>query len=69
MQVLRFQYGSQSKGYAWYMLFVLLWTSQFIIALGQITMALAFSTWYGWHTSHDNHHHSPRHDKPQNPYQ
>lgn len=45
MQVLRFQYGSQSKGYAWYMLFVLLWTSQFIIALGQITMALAFSTW------------------------
>jgi hypothetical protein len=45
-QVLRFQYGGESTGYAWFLLFVLFWTSQFIVAMGQVTMALAFSTWY-----------------------
>ncbi|KAM3571813.1 hypothetical protein VYU27_006151 [Nannochloropsis oceanica] len=44
--VQRFQYGAGSIDYAWYMLFVLLWTAQFIIAVGQITLALAVSTWY-----------------------
>jgi len=44
--VQRFQYGAGSTEYAWYMLFVLLWTAQFIIAVGQITLALAVSTWY-----------------------
>lgn len=42
----RFQYGSTGAPYAWYMLFVLLWTAQFIVAVGQITLALAVSTWY-----------------------
>jgi choline transporter-like protein 2/4/5 len=44
--VQRFQYGSEGSVYAWYMLFVLLWTAQFIVAVGQITLALAVSTWY-----------------------
>lgn len=34
--VQRFQYGDRGSGYAWYMLFVLLWTAQFIIAVGQV---------------------------------
>ena len=44
--VQRFQYGAEGSEYAWYLLFVLLWTAQFIIAVGQITLALAVSTWY-----------------------
>lgn len=44
--VQRFQYGSRGAEYAWYMLFVLFWTAQFIVAVGQITLALAVSTWY-----------------------
>ncbi|TFJ84645.1 hypothetical protein NSK_004110 [Nannochloropsis salina CCMP1776] len=44
--VQRFQYGASGSEFAWYMLFVLLWTAQFIIAVGQITLALAVSTWY-----------------------
>ncbi len=44
--VQRFQYGSEGSAYAWFMLFVLLWTAQFIVAVGQITLALAVSTWY-----------------------
>lgn len=44
--VQRFQYGATGAPYAWYMLFVLLWTAQFIVAVGQITLALAVSTWY-----------------------
>jgi hypothetical protein len=46
VSVQRFQYADGNEGYAWYMLFVLLWTAQFIIAVGQITLALALSTWY-----------------------
>ncbi len=30
----------------WYMIFVYFWSSEFIIALGQIILALAVSTWY-----------------------
>lgn len=44
--VQRFQYGATDAPFAWYMLFVLLWTAQFIVAVGQITLALAVSTWY-----------------------
>jgi len=30
----------------WYMLFVFFWTAEFIVAMGQITLAISFSTWY-----------------------
>lgn len=32
--------------WAWYMLFVLFWSSEFILAIGQLTLALNFSKWY-----------------------
>jgi len=34
----------QQKG--WYMFFCYLWTAQFIQAMGQITLAICFSSWY-----------------------
>jgi len=30
----------------WYMLFVFFWTAEFIVAMGQLTLAISFSTWY-----------------------
>jgi hypothetical protein len=46
LAVKRFNYGSEGTGYAWYLLFCLLWTAQFIIAVGQLTLAMAISSWY-----------------------
>jgi len=30
----------------WFMVFVLFWTSEFIVAMGQITLSICFSKWY-----------------------
>jgi len=46
VDVKRFQYGSGAEGFAWYLLFVLFWTGEFIVAIGQITQALAVARWY-----------------------
>lgn len=41
-----FTYGDNTRWAFLYMLFMWFWTSEFIIALGQIIVALAFSLWY-----------------------
>ena len=46
VDVQRYQYGKKAEGYAWYLLFVLFWTGEFIVAVGQITQALAVARWY-----------------------
>jgi len=30
----------------WYMFFVLFWTGEYIVAMGELTLAICFSTWY-----------------------
>lgn len=41
-----FEYDSNTYYAGWYMLFAYFWTSEFIVALGQIFVALAVATWY-----------------------
>jgi len=42
----RYTYSATVVGWAFYMLFVLFWSSEFILAMGQLTLALNFSKWY-----------------------
>mmetsp|Transcript_21923 Transcript_21923/g.28404 ORF Transcript_21923/g.28404 Transcript_21923/m.28404 type:complete len:512 (+) Transcript_21923:173-1708(+) len=39
-------YSSDAKKRGWYFLFCYFWTSEFILALGQIVLALCFAKWY-----------------------
>eukprot|EP00611_Tribonema_gayanum_P025465 TRINITY_DN5798_c0_g2_i1.p1 TRINITY_DN5798_c0_g2~~TRINITY_DN5798_c0_g2_i1.p1 ORF type:complete len:646 (-),score=224.01 TRINITY_DN5798_c0_g2_i1:303-2240(-) len=41
LEVKTVTYGSEVQGMGWYLLFCLFWTTQFIIAMGQIVVALA----------------------------
>ena len=41
-----FKYDNNTVYAGWYMIFTFFWTSEFIIALGQIFIAMAVSTWY-----------------------
>ena len=41
-----FTYDQFTQNSAWYLLFCLFWTSQFILALGDIVIAMACSKWY-----------------------
>ena len=41
-----FTYDDNQTNAAWFLLFCYFWTSQFIIALGQIVVAMAVATWY-----------------------
>ena len=41
-----FAYSQDQKYAALYLLFCFFWSSEFIVALGQIVVALAVSTWY-----------------------
>lgn len=45
-----FEYSSNTKYAFLYMLFSYFWTSQFIIAIGQLTIALAIVAWYFTHS-------------------
>mmetsp|Transcript_20907 Transcript_20907/g.31188 ORF Transcript_20907/g.31188 Transcript_20907/m.31188 type:complete len:370 (-) Transcript_20907:2479-3588(-) len=40
------QYSNEIAYRFWYFLFVFFWTSEFILAMGEITLALCFSKWY-----------------------
>ena len=42
----QFEYDDNTKFAMLYMLFCWFWTSQFIIALGQLTLAMAVTCWY-----------------------
>jgi len=42
----KYTYSTTVVGWAFYMLFVLFWSSEFILAMGQLTLALNFSKWY-----------------------
>jgi choline transporter-like protein 2/4/5 len=41
-----FHYDKDTLSRAWFLLFCLFWTSQFVISLGQLVNAMAVSTWY-----------------------
>ena len=41
-----YEYGKNTKYAFLYMLFMWFWSSQFIIAIGQLTIALAITCWY-----------------------
>ena len=41
-----FTYDNNTVYAGWYMLFTFFWTSEFIVAVGQIYVALSVSTWY-----------------------
>jgi len=41
-----FQYDSQLKKRGWFMLFMLYWTAEFIIAEGELIIAIAVATWF-----------------------
>ncbi|CAM9740877.1 unnamed protein product [Ascophyllum nodosum] len=41
-----FTFSDSIRYAAWYLLFSYFWTSEFIVALGQIVIAMAVSTWY-----------------------
>jgi choline transporter-like protein 2/4/5 len=41
-----FKYPTNTKYAALYLIFVWLWTSQFIVAMGQLVVSLAISLWY-----------------------
>ncbi|CAM9746534.1 unnamed protein product, partial [Phaeothamnion confervicola] len=41
-----FSYSDEIEYRGWFLLFCLFWTSAFIIAVGQIVIAMAVSTWY-----------------------
>ena len=42
-----FSYNSDMKLAGLYMMFSWFWTSQFVIAMGQLVVAMSVSTWYG----------------------
>ena len=41
-----FDYDQTTQNMAWYLLFCLFWTSQFIIAVGEIVIAMSVSKWF-----------------------
>jgi choline transporter-like protein 2/4/5 len=46
VSVRTFQYEDPVEYAGWYLLFVLFWTSQFVVAVGEIVIAMAVSRWY-----------------------
>jgi len=42
----QFEYDDNTYYAGWYMVFIYYWTSEFIVAVGQIIIAMAVSTWY-----------------------
>jgi len=46
VQVKQFEYSDEQMGAGLYMLFIWFWTTQFIVAIGQLVIALAVSQWY-----------------------
>ena len=41
-----YEYSDLAKQSFWFLLFCLLWTAQWMVCMGQITLSVAFSTWY-----------------------
>ena len=41
-----YKYSDLAKQSFWFLLFCLLWTAQWMVCMGQITLSVAFSTWY-----------------------
>lgn len=46
MSYMAIQYSTETAYSFWYFLFIFFWTSEFILAMGEITLALCFSKWY-----------------------
>jgi len=46
VQVKNFEFSEDQRYAGLYMLFIWYWTTQFIVAIGQLVIALAVSTWY-----------------------
>jgi len=42
----KFTYTKTVIYWAWFMIFVLFWSSEYILAIGQLTLAINFSKWY-----------------------
>ena len=45
IQVKQFEYSDEQMGAGLYMLFIWFWTTQFIVAIGQLVLALTFVLW------------------------
>mmetsp|Transcript_2005 Transcript_2005/g.4354 ORF Transcript_2005/g.4354 Transcript_2005/m.4354 type:complete len:665 (+) Transcript_2005:178-2172(+) len=41
-----YQFDQSTKYWFWFLLFSFFWTSEFILAIGEITLSLCFSKWY-----------------------
>lgn len=41
-----FEYTDLAKRSFWFLLFVLIWTAQWLVSMGQVTLSVAFSSWY-----------------------
>jgi len=46
LQYRTFEFDTMTQQFGWYLLFAFFWTSQFIIAIGQLAIAMAFAKWY-----------------------
>lgn len=46
VNVRTYEYDDEAKRTGWFLLFALLWTSQFIVAVGYLTVAVAFSSYF-----------------------
>jgi len=41
-----YQYSKRTINFFWFLVFIFLWTSEFILAMGRITLSTCFSRWY-----------------------